>query len=142
LQLSPLELRQLEARQQAIHQAILASPEALAELQKLRATRMKLLTRDYRRKARLARQDDPTHAEIRRLLSRRSISEIARLAGISSQHLGKILRGHRRVSLRAGLRLARVLGITPDALSDYIERVRESTRPGALASLPDGPTPA
>jgi hypothetical protein len=77
-------------------------------------------------RARLIREHRyPGYEPMYRLLRPRGLTVIslARAAGLNQQTVSLVMRGHREPHFFTGMRLARVLGITPDDLDRYLERV-------------------
>lgn len=58
-----------------------------------------------------------------------TMSSLARASGISRKAIWCILHGWSRPSLETGVRLARVLGVSPQHLLDYSLRIRNTERP-------------
>ncbi len=85
--------------------------------------------RTYGRKERLwliSQGKYPPWAPMYALLQGRTIAHVARQAGTSSAVVSQVLRGRREPYLFTGLRLARALGITVEALDRYLDRVQRN----------------
>jgi transcriptional regulator with XRE-family HTH domain len=50
-------------------------------------------------------------------------AETARELGLSRAYLSRMLRGERRVTLKVGVKLSKRLGVSAEALSEYLEMI-------------------
>lgn len=85
--------------------------------------------RTYARKERawlISQGKYPPWRPMYRLLQGRTIAHVARQCGCKPATVSEVLRGFREPYLFTGLRIARALGITPDELDRYLDRVQRN----------------
>ncbi len=80
-----------------------------------------------RERARLIAQGKyPPWQPMYTFLQGRTLAHVARQSGLAQPTVSAILRGYREPYLFTGLRLARALGVTPDQLDRYLDRVQRN----------------